>query len=369
MLAKTYGNSNVKVFRNGVQLKNTLINYENIYLSDSNYFISKLLIKKLEPASEYELRVYNNDDLLDTRSFKTMPTNKSDYKIALASCFNQNMYDAQIWDGLLSLKPDLFLMLGDNMYADLDSNYATPAGLTTAYTEARKKLAWYHAKNLVPTLMIWDDHDYGMNNGGANYEYREQSKALFNTFSANNTNGEVYFKYDLPKISLFFLDGRSFRTKNDHLGSRQLAWLNQGIAKNNRKYNFLLKGDQFSTIYHPYESYANNHRHEYHQFLDILRKYSSQSFILFSGDRHLSEILNIPELDSYEITSSPMHSKTYKEALTEYPAVDRIKAVAGENNFLIVDTSFNKNNCLKMNVSSIAANTKILFKQQLKMCK
>ena len=33
--------------------------------------------------------------------------------------------------------------------------------------------------------MIWDDHDYGFNNGGKNYKNKESAKTVFKAFSEN----------------------------------------------------------------------------------------------------------------------------------------------------------------------------------------
>ena len=52
--------------------------------------------------------------------------------------------------------------------------------LINAYeTFKQNKPQWF---NEVEIFTIWDDHDYGMNDGGGDYKYKVESQKLFNDF-------------------------------------------------------------------------------------------------------------------------------------------------------------------------------------------
>ena len=67
---------------------------------------------------------------------------------------------------------------------------------------------------------------------------------------------------------------------------------------------------------------------------------AKKQIVLISGDRHISEIQSLEGLTNiYEITSSPIHSSLVaKETLAEIPNKNRKWALAGENNFGILNT-------------------------------
>src|SRR5205085_5585100 len=83
-----------------------------------------------------------------------------------------------IWDSVAAAKPDLFLFLGDNIYAD-----------TTDMTVMRQKYAklaaipsFQRVRQACPILATWDDHDYGADDAGADYPAKEASQKEFLNF-------------------------------------------------------------------------------------------------------------------------------------------------------------------------------------------
>ena len=71
------------------------------------------------------------------------------------------------------LKPDLMLWVGDNIYADA----RTPKALKGHYNMLSNKPGFKEVRAL-ETMATWDDHDYGLNNSGAeNPIKKEEPKA------------------------------------------------------------------------------------------------------------------------------------------------------------------------------------------------
>ena len=65
-------------------------------------------------------------------------------------------------------------MLGDNVYGD---TYGNINNLNNAYQ--KQKLVLEKFKLDFPFLAIWDDHDFGKNDGGNEYIFKNSSKQLF----------------------------------------------------------------------------------------------------------------------------------------------------------------------------------------------
>ena len=99
------------------------------------------------------------------------------YRLGLGSCHDQDM-ETPAWESLKKENLDSFFFLGDNVYGDIPSGKLRR--LINAYDTFKKnKPQWF---NEVEIFTIWDDHDYGMNDGGGDYKYKVESQKLFNDF-------------------------------------------------------------------------------------------------------------------------------------------------------------------------------------------
>ena len=99
------------------------------------------------------------------------------YKIAFGSCLDQD-YPQPIWQSIKNENINSFIFLGDNVYGDV------PSGKLN-----KMKKAYAHQKKLIPNWLfkkdvnvIWDDHDYGINNGGASYPLKKQAQLMYLDF-------------------------------------------------------------------------------------------------------------------------------------------------------------------------------------------
>ncbi|HEY0091331.1 MAG TPA: alkaline phosphatase family protein, partial [Flavobacterium sp.] len=87
-------------------------------------------------------------------------------KIAFGSCADQNT-PLPIFDVVASHKPDMFIFLGDNIYADTDNIKE----FQKKYDMLGAKPSYKNMKRAVPHILAtWDDHDYGKNDEGKDFE-------------------------------------------------------------------------------------------------------------------------------------------------------------------------------------------------------
>ena len=101
-------------------------------------------------------------------------------RIAFGSCAHQDK-PQPIWDAILDYRPELFVFAGDNVYGDLAPG--APASRSRTPTPRPRPIPGYRAvRARVPVLATWDDHDYGQNDAGGDFPYKEQAKALFLDF-------------------------------------------------------------------------------------------------------------------------------------------------------------------------------------------
>ena len=94
-------------------------------------------------------------------------------KIGFGSCLKQDK-SMLIFESIKEESFDLFLMIGDNVYGDSETKDLEE--LKLAYEQQKANFEMMRLD--FPFEAIWDDHDYGMNDAGKEYPYKENSKEL-----------------------------------------------------------------------------------------------------------------------------------------------------------------------------------------------
>ena len=137
-------------------------------------------------------------------------------KIAFGSCGSED-HPLPIFDVVVKHDPDLFIFLGDNIYGDTE-NMDT---LKKKYDSLSAKPTFQNLKKNVDIIATWDDHDYGLNDMGKRYPFKQESKEIFLNFFNEPTNSPrrehkgVYTSYiyemNGKKLQVILLDTRTFR--------------------------------------------------------------------------------------------------------------------------------------------------------------
>lgn len=107
----------------------------------------------------------------ETRPDATTPPR---FRVAFGSCAKQSK-PQPIWRAIGEARPDLFVFLGDNLYADARDE----ATLRQRYAEFMAVEPLQAFRRSTPHLAIWDDHDFGDDDEGADYPLKQLSQQLF----------------------------------------------------------------------------------------------------------------------------------------------------------------------------------------------
>ncbi len=99
--------------------------------------------------------------------------------IGCGSCFNQGR-SGETLEAAIRARPDLFLFMGDNVYGDVTSPEMNE--LLSAYAGALARPDYRRFREAMPHLAVWDDHDYGDNDAGVTFAYRQATRPLFLDF-------------------------------------------------------------------------------------------------------------------------------------------------------------------------------------------
>jgi len=282
-------------------------------------------------------------------------------RIAFGSCANEHR-PQPVWKAINETKPQLFIFMGDNVYADS----ADPAKLKESYDLLASIPDFSELRENTPIVATWDDHDYGRNDVGAEWEGKEASKEAFMDFfetpadSPLRKRGGVYdakiFGPEGKRVQVILLDTRWFRgplhkmTKEEikeerartkkkvgrylpdensdstMLGEEQWEWLAAELKKP-AELRLLVSSIQAIPNEHGWEKWGNLPR-ERKKLLDVIRD-NATNVIILSGDRHLSEISMLPpETDGgpfyplYEVTSSGLNQTGLPEEENRFRVED-----------------------------------------------
>ena len=280
--------------------------------------------------------------------------------IAFGSCSKQSL-PQPLWDDVVAQHPNLWIWLGDNIYGDSESMDT----LRTKYALQKSNPVYQQLRQSATVLGVWDDHDYGVNDGGKEYPRRRESQQLLLDFLDVPTNdprrtqegaySAQTFGPAGKRVKVVLLDGRYFRDplkkdgkanvpdpSGDLLGETQWQWLEKQLTNSDADVHVIGCGIQFLTDEHPYEKWANFPTAQQRLF-DLLGKTKPKGAMLISGDRHIAEIAKkrIPGLpyDLYDITSSGLThvSKPYEE-----PNRHRVGAKINELNYGLITINWNQ---------------------------
>lgn len=283
--------------------------------------------------------------------------------IVFGSCNRQDL-EQPLWKEILKHEPDLWIWLGDIIYGDSESkDYMEEQYNLQLKVEDYQKLL-----QTTPIVGIWDDHDYGVNDGGKEFAAKKQNEGLLLDFLGVPQNTDVrkregaYQSYTLGKkgkqVKVILLDSRYFRDKTNKLkmggynpnlegtilGETQWTWLEKELQNSTAQIHLIANGIQVIPEEHRFEKWAN-FPNERQKLFDLIKKSQAKGVILLSGDRHIGEVskLDIEGMDYplYEFTSSGLtHAYT---GFTSEKNRHRIGEVASDLNFGVLQIDWGKN--------------------------
>jgi alkaline phosphatase D len=241
-------------------------------------------------------------------------------------------------DRTLTLPRDLFIFMGDNVYADKGG---LPM-LREKYALLKQSRFFQGIRAKGAMIATWDDHDFGQNDGGSDYPQKKESQVEFWNWldepadSPRRTKEGVYdahvFGPEGRRVQVIMLDLRYFRTALKRvpkeqamlggpyvptddadatmMGEAQWRWLEETL-KQPAELRLIVSSIQFAAELHGGECWANL-PHEKERLMEVLRRTKASGVVVLSGDRHWCEFSRLEGpagYPLYDFTSSAMTQK------------------------------------------------------------
>ena len=262
-------------------------------------------------------------------------SNQEILTLGFGSCLHQDRSMA-ILKTIEKKELDLFMFIGDNVYGDQEDGELDK--LIRTYKQQYNNLENF-LKN-VSTEFIWDDHDFGINDGGSNYRYKDRAKELFlETWKIPSNDPRrlrdgLYFdkmiKKNGLKVHLIFLDNRSFKSEwkltdefnkegkeryvkdfdpqKTLLGKKQWQWLKDKLNEDS-DIKIILSSLQILSLGHGWESWDKLPL-ERERFFKLIDESNLPNLFILSGDRHRGGFYKFQTVGNnniYEFTSSSLN--------------------------------------------------------------
>jgi alkaline phosphatase D len=299
-------------------------------------------------------------------------------RIAFGCCADQDK-PQPVWEPVLARQNDLFIFLGDNIYADTRDM----AVMKAKYAKLAAQPGFRRLRETTPLVAMWDDHDFGENDAGGDYPMKDASRRIFLDFwgepadSPRRDRDGIYASYLFgppdERVQLLLPDLRFNRTamtpmplegadyeawgrkrvaaglplpgpylrNPDHaatmLGERQWAWLERQFEVPAR---LRLFGSSVQVLADAtgWESWANFARDQDRLF-DVIRRKRANGVLFLSGDIHYSELsrldVNVP-YPLWDLTSSGLT----EEWRVPTPNANRASEVIADANFGWIDVDW-----------------------------
>lgn len=287
-------------------------------------------------------------------------------RIAVGSCFDQR-HQQPIWSAIFGYRPELFVFAGDNVYGSVPASELEPElkTLTEAYRVAAAREETQRIRREARVMAVWDDHDMGLNDGGADMPFLQRAKELFLAFhdipaqDPRRSRPGLYhaevFGPPGQRVQIILLDTRSFRSRLERaatpqpfgpyvpttdrtktiLGEAQWVWLEHQLREA-AQIRLVVSSIQLVVEGHGFERWGN-FPHERERFLELLERTGARGVVVLSGDRHIGALYRQTHGISrplVELTASP---GTRPFPGNREPGPNRIGAVYGMENFGTVD--------------------------------
>ncbi|MFM8250752.1 MAG: alkaline phosphatase D family protein [Planctomycetota bacterium] len=280
--------------------------------------------------------------IAQSRTTATVAAAEPTQRIAFGSCAKQDK-PQPIWDAILAAQPQSFVFLGDNIYGDSEDVEV----LKAKYRLLDEQPGFQRLRATIPVLGTWDDHDYGVNDGGVEYPSKRASQQAFLDFLRAPANdprrqqeGVYWSQITGPpgkRVQLILLDTRYFRSPllkgfqpgepgegvrgtyrpnpdpaATILGEAQWKWLAEQLQQPT-EVRIIGSSIQLIADEHGSETWGNFPLQR-RRMLQLIRDTKANGVIILSGDRHLAEIAKLDKHHAdyvgyplFDVTSSSLN--------------------------------------------------------------
>jgi len=304
------------------------------------------------------------------------PVESAISRIAFGSCADQHQ-PCPIWSTIANYQPEVLLLLGDTVYADIEKGRvveATPDKIAEAYARLASQTDFLRLRQNCQVMATWDDHDYGKNDAGAEWQHKQASSRIFHDFMGTPSDSPLRERPGIyhaevfgpigKRVQIIMLDTRYFRSTLEQaeqpmagwrarpyipqtdsdatlLGQAQWMWLEEQLRQP-AELRIIGSSIQVVSDEHPFEMWAN-FPNERIRLFDLIRETGANGVVVISGDRHLGDISldnNALGYPLFDVTASGLN-QAVKAWRPMEPNARRVAGLPYGNHFGSIEIDWN----------------------------
>lgn len=308
-------------------------------------------------------------------------------RIAFGSCSNQSA-PQPIWDAIVDFDPQVFIWLGDNIYGDNKLPFKlfgkertigpwknVPRFIPSPEHEMKAKYDLMKSNNgytrlrkTAKVIGTWDDHDYGLNDAGKEFDRKIPNQRLMLDFldepqdSPRRQQAGVYASYTFGplgrQVKVILLDTRYHRdplsSDGTILGDSQWQWLEKEL--NGAGTTLTIIGSSIQVISNLsattgplfYMESWGRFPKERNRLFKLIADSKRPGVLFISGDVHFGEITRYDcacGYPLYDITASGITQAVEKVVPLPFRFFVRFLAWCTPNTMRVMDKSCRHKSC------------------------
>jgi alkaline phosphatase D len=314
-----------------------------VHTGPGSDFTVKISLRNLRPGQRYYARPTSRGVRGPTASFVTPPPPGRAAPLTLiwGGDTIERRKPFRIFDTMRSRNADLFLYLGNTIYADRGIVRAvTLDEYRQEYRRNREDAALRACLATTAAWVIWNDHEVENNFNSAHPRLAMGRQAFLEYWPIRTSPAQPTRLYRSVRwgrtAELFVLDTRQYRSQQMQpdgpgktmLGRAQKAWLLDALARSGAAVK--LVASSVPLRYHSSDSWEG-YAHERGELLRFIRDHRIRNVVFLSGDAHYAALLHHPE-GVYEAIAGPLAATPAQSARARgKPAT--LWAAAGRSNY------------------------------------
>jgi phosphodiesterase/alkaline phosphatase D-like protein/membrane-associated phospholipid phosphatase len=246
----------------------------------------------LRPGTHYRFQIVVDGEPDSTRgigSFRTPSVGPESFRVALSSCARVGS-NGRVFDAIVASDPLLYLAMGDIHYANIGVN--SPDAFRSAYDRLLTEPGQASLYRRVPIAYVWDDHDYGPNDGDSTSPSRPAARQVYREVvpgAVEPGDAPINQAFTIGRVRFVMTDNRSERTGDSMLGDQQRDWLIEELTESSRTHALVVWVNPVPWIAEAREGGDNwsGYATERTVIADAIAQAGIDNLIMVSGDAHM----------------------------------------------------------------------------------
>lgn len=253
--------------------------------------ISDFALSGLTPGVEYHYAVEFNGVVDEGRRgrFTTFPVGPSSFRLAFGACARVGSNGA-VFDAIAANDPMAYIIAGDFHYGDIpeeDRQRFVDVLDLTLTRPAQSEL--YRS---LPIAYVWDDHDYGFNDGNAESAGRAAAMDVYRDFVPSYTlagpQSSIHQAFTIGRVRVVMTDARSERLPGiTMLGLQQKDWLLKELETASKDHALVIWVNPVPWIAEEGEDTWAGHQEERAEIAQFIADNKIENLVMVAGDAHM----------------------------------------------------------------------------------